>query len=297
MHWTSITQAPHIEGLMALLRLRDSNDKIKTNRHIQRVVAWADILHATVHNSPPRLGATEYTTHREMKRFMDVVKRHGYSRMIRQNSEPAYFREVLSNLQALVIARSLLGKQVVSDSRGLRPIFSSLLIMTEYLLLDLGNTAASPNRWLESANGVKAVKAAALIFAFHGLRDMAITAAFFDILIQRLHDGLCNDFDHISPHVNPVCVSDGAVAASLLLWLCLNGWKACTVEPRQTLRESFVQRAATVCKSARIDSSDRLCSCIGRMFLMTEDYLLYCSDLWADVKEWFASHDHEQAFS
>ena len=297
MHWPWITQASHIEGLMTLVRLRDSVDRIKPNRHIQRVVAWADILHAIATNLPPQLGATQYTTNQELKRLMDVVKRHGHSRVLSKISAPAYFQEVLGNLQALVVAKSLLEKKVISNSQGLRPIFSNLLVTTEYLILELGHKRISSDFGLESVNGVEAVKAAALIFTCHGLRDMAITAAFFEILIEQLRDGIGHVFGHFSRCIPPMFISNGAPAAPFLLWLCLNGWKACATETRQTLQSDFVEKAAIICKMAEIKSLDELDSCIGRMSLMTKDCSQCCSDLWADIETLVASHDYGQTCS
>ena len=79
---------------------------------------------------------------------------------------------------------------------------------------------------------VEAIKAAALIFTFHGLRDIAIIAVFFDSLVRRLRDGLCGVFDYLCQNTNPAYIPDKFVAAPFLLWLCVNGWKASAIKTR-----------------------------------------------------------------
>ena len=254
-----------------------------TNRHIQRVVAWADILHATAHDSLPQLEIAQYTAPCENQRLKDVEKQHRYSRVAGQDVVPAYFQKVLEDLRALAMAKLPLIKDAVSNRQELRPIFSSLLFVTEHRILELGYTAAYSDSVIENITGVEAAKAAALIFTIHGLRDMAITAAFFDSLIRRLRDGLCGVFDCILEKQNPAYIPDEAVTAPFLLWLCLNGWKASAIKARQTDREFFVEKAAALCKSAKIDSLEGLRSHICRIVSMAEYYIPACDGLWADI--------------
>ena len=269
--------------MITLVRLRGGIHGIDTNRHIQRVVAWADILHATAHDSLPQLEIAQYTAHGEDQRLKDVEKQDRYSIVARQDVVPAYFQKVLEDLRALAMAKSPLIKEAVSNRQELRPIFSSLLFVTEHRILELGDTAASSDSVIENVTGVEAVKAAALIFTFHGLRDIAITAAFFDSLVWRLRDGLCGILDYVSKKQNLAYIPDEAVAAPFLLWLCLNGWKASTIKTRQTDREFFVEKAAALCERARIDSLEALRSHICRIVFMAEYCIPACDGLWADI--------------
>ena len=288
MHWPSITQTSHIEGMITLLNLRGGIDELDSNRHIKRVVAWADILHATAHNSPPQLEIARSSAHSEMKRLMDVVKPQWHSRKVEQDLVPEYFRTVFRDLQALTLAKSLLMTKTISDLQELRPLFSNLLFMTEHRVLELGRLATPTDIVTGVVTKIEAVKAAALIFSFHYLRDMAITAAFFDSLVRRLRDGLCGLFnqDFIFQSQNPAYIPDKAEAAPFLLWLCLNGWKASTVKARQTDREFFTGMAAMLCEGAELDSLEKLDAQMRRIVFLTEYYLLACSGLWADIKAW-----------
>ena len=145
MHWPSITQTSHIEGMITLVGLRGGIHGMDANRHIQRVVVRADVLHATAHNSLPQLGVAQHTARCEMQRLKDVVQQHRQSKMARPDGVPAYFRPVFEDVQALATAKSLLMKEAVSNLQELRPMFSSLLLMTEHSILELGHTAASPD--------------------------------------------------------------------------------------------------------------------------------------------------------
>ena len=247
------------------------------NRHIQRVTAWADTLHAATHNSPPQLGVSHFPGHGEMERLMEAVRQLRRSRASRPNVVPAYFQKISEDLQTLAMARTLLAKKAVSNPQAMRPIFSDLLFVIEHRILELGHTTASPEFLIGDATGLEAIKAAALIFCFHGLRDVALTAAFFDSLIQRLYEGL---FDIVS--------GDEVPAIPLLLWLCLNGWKASTIKTRQKYRKFFAEKAAIICESAAINSPEDLGS-----FFLTEYYPPACSGFGADIKTWSASTEIE----
>lgn len=282
--------------MSTLVGLRGGIHEMNTNRHIQRVVAWADVLHASAHNSRPQLGITQYTAHCEMQRLKKAVQQHKYSRMAGQDVIPAYFRQVLEDLQALAMAKSLLTQKAVPSLRELRPVFSSALLMTEHSILDLGHTAASSDSVVGNVIYVEAAKAAALIFSFVGLRDMAITAAFFDSLVRRLRDGLCSVFDLFFHFQNSEYIPEEIVSVPFLLWLCLNGWKASSIKTRQTDRIFFAEKAAVLCESARINTLEELSSHVSRIGFMAEYYIPACGGLWADINTWTASRDIDEHY-
>ena len=76
------------------------------------------------HNSLPQLGIAQYPACYEMQRLKDVVQQHRYSRMAEPDVVPAYFRQVLEDLQALAMAKSLLMKEAVTNLAELRPILA-----------------------------------------------------------------------------------------------------------------------------------------------------------------------------
>ena len=115
MHWRSITQTSLTDGMITLVGLRGGIHWMNAYRHIRRIVAWGDVLDATAHNSLPQLGIAQYPARYEMQRLKDVVQQHRYSRMAGPDVVPAYFRQVLEDLQALAMAKSLLMKEAVSN--------------------------------------------------------------------------------------------------------------------------------------------------------------------------------------
>lgn len=115
MHWRSITQTSLTDGMNTLVGLRGGIHGMNANRHIQRVVAWADVLQAMAHKSLPQLGIAQYPACYEMQRLKDVVQQHRYSRMAGPDVVPTYFRQVLEDLQTLAMAKSLLMQEAVSN--------------------------------------------------------------------------------------------------------------------------------------------------------------------------------------
>ena len=294
MHWPSMTQTSHLEGMITLVGLRGGLHGMNTNRHIQRVVAWADVLHAAAHNSLPQLGIAQYTAGCEMQCLKDVVKQHHDTRVAAAPDVvvPAFFQQVLEDLQTLATARSLLVEESLSNRQEMRPIFSSLLFIAEHRILHLSHPAAtSTNPAVAETlpNSIEAIKAASLIFTSHFLRDIALTASFFDPLVQRLRDGISGIYPEEKNSPNPAAYhtsssSDKKVlSAPLLLWLYLTGLKACAIPPRQPHREFFVNKAAVLCSSVGIDSVEELSSYIDRSGFMAEYYVSACEGLWADI--------------
>ena len=279
-----------MEGMITLVGFRGGIHGMDTNRHIQRVVAWADILHAAAHSSLPRLEIHD-TAYCEKQRLKDAVQQYRYSSMTGQVTMPTYFREIVDDLRTLAMAKLLLMKKALSNQWELRSIFSCLLFTTEHRILKLGQTVASSDSAMKDVAYIEAVKAAALIFTFNGLRDIAITAAFFDNFVRRLQDGLCDIFNDFLTHKDSVSISDRIIAAPFLLWLCLNGWKASATKKRQADREFFVEKAAILCKSATIDTLEKLSSQICGIVFMPEYYMPVCDGLWADINTWTASRD------
>lgn len=217
---------------------------------------------------------------------MEVVDQHRHSCGAGADAVvvPTYFREVLEDLRALAIAKSLLAKATSSDLQSLRPVFSSLLFVTDHRILALKpKPIASSDPGNERATSLEAIKAAALIFSFHGLRDLAITAAFFDTLVQRLRDGLCSTLEQRSQNPNPDSMPDEFLPVSMILWLCLNGWKASTIASRQPDRSFFVQEAAMLCVHAGISSLDALTADMSRIVPLTEYIVPACYCLWNDI--------------
>ena len=218
-----------------------------------------------------------------MERLLKIISNHTYPFAFEDEYVPVYFREILRDLRTLAIAKSLLTKKAIQKQQELRQLFSSLLFVVEHRILELGFTSSSRST-LGNARTFSAVKAAAFVFTIHGLRDMAITAAFYDSLIWRIRDGLggsINDVHHDQIAANTI---DTTASATFLLWLCLNGWQASRTKWRQIERQLFIEKANMLCEGLQIDSLADLYAHISKIMPMTEYHQSACSGLWTDMK-------------
>ncbi|KAG8525259.1 uncharacterized protein KY384_008903 [Bacidia gigantensis] len=284
MTWPGATQTSHLEGMITLVRLRGGIDCINAGRQIKRVVAWADTLHATAHNSLPQLNLPLCTAHDQRKRFMDFVDQHRRPTRVTNNALPTPYRNILDDLRALAIAKSLLRKQPPgSKTQELRLIFSDLVFATEHKILQLGHPSSppKPHTLTEDDRNLEAFKAATLLFTFSHLRDIAVTATFFATLARRLRNALADAFSYLptSDLGNPA-----SPLASFLLWLCMNGWRASTVEGRESDREVFVEKAAIVCERAGIYTEENLNKGVDEVEFLPEVDRQDWSGLWADIE-------------
>lgn len=207
-----------MEGMITLVKLQGGIARMNTNRHIGRIIAWADVLHATAHNSLPQLGFTQSITHHEMTRLMNIVKQHNQSpRLAQENVVPTPFQKAFHALQALATAKSLLAYEAVPNLHEVRQTFSNLLFAAEHQMLELGQAGFPFNATVWSVKIVATIAAAALTFTFHGLRDIVISAPVFESLIERMHEGLCQVFDHLLDVPDPIRISDEIPSTPFLL--------------------------------------------------------------------------------
>ena len=313
--WPEDIQSSHLNGLLTLVKLRGGIDGLSTNKHIKRAVAWADVLHATAHNTQPQLGTAKCTTNRDVKPLLNLVKRHGYSTLsldaAADDIVPTALRDIFQNLRLLAKAKALLlhakSNEAISE---LKPIFSSVLFKTERRVLELGQGALLTDVYvnegyedgLETLFCAEATKAACLIFTFHGLRDLALSAVFFGRLVGRLRDALESVLDHYLEVAGSRDVVEGETEGmallresglpvnhlSFLLWLLVNGYKASGLDELKERREWFVQTADAVCRMADITSSLALGTRMKRVCFLPDYCLPAVEGLWKDIeaKRW-----------
>lgn len=309
--WPEEIQTSHLTGLLALVKLRGGIDGMSTNKHIKRVIAWADILHATTHNTQPQFGTAKCTTARDIKPLLNLVKRHGYSSLsldaAAEDIVPVSLRDIFQNLRLLAKAKALLLHAKSEEALGeLKPIFSSVLFKTERRILELGQGALLTDEYiseghedgLETLFCAEAVKAACMIFTFHGLRDLTLNANFFGRLVCRLKDALESVFDHyaeLSCETDAVgCETEGQMLLresglpfnhlSFLLWLMVNGWKASGLDELREEREWFVEKADLVCRMADVMSAAALGTRMQKVCLLPDYCLHAVRGLWKDIE-------------
>ena len=276
---------------MTIARLRREADGVTSYGNFDGVIGWADVLHAAVHNSLPQLKVTPPDGRHEGMHLRDVLKQPDCLEVVALKMLPAPFRKVFRNLQTLARAKSLLMKSGMSDRHETRKIFSNHLLETEHQILELGQTSlTSPSNTIYLAM-VEGVKAAALIFTFHRLRDISLTASFFDNLVWRLHDALSNILDDPCHTAVEACMLDEALVRPFLLWLCFSGWKGSTVKSRNFDRDFFLEKIVGLCEKGGIEAMDGLRAQVSKIAFLPEHDIQACSELWANMKTWMASHD------
>jgi hypothetical protein len=309
--WPAAIQESHMSGLLTLVNLRGGIDGMSSNRHIKRVVSWADLLHATTHNTTPQLGTAKCTTDRDIKPLLNLVKRHGFSVLTLNAASdeivPKSLQDIFQNLRLLAKAKSLLLHVKSNESAAeLKPIFSSVLFKTERRILELGQGVLLSDLYIQEGHEdgletlfcAEAVKAACLIFTYHGLRDLNITAAFFEKLVSRLRDALENVLDHYrlvgvsseamvdetQEEILPRKSGLPAKHLTFMLWLMLNGWKASALDEQRDDREWFVETATSICRMAHITSAAALGSRMQRVLFLPEYCLEAVRGLWNDIE-------------
>lgn len=221
----------------------------------------------------------------------DLLKQPDYSEVVALKLLPAACRRVFRNLQTLARAKSLLMKSGMSDRHETRKLFSTYLLETEHQILELGQTGTSSPSNTKYLAMIEAVKVAALIFTFHRLRDISLTASFFDKLVWRLHDALSNIFDDPCLTENVVCMLDEAIVRPFLLWLCFSGWKGSMVKSRKFDRDFFLETIVALCEKGEIEAMDALRAQVSKIAFLPEHDVQGCSELWTNVQLWMASHD------
>ena len=272
-----------MEGMTTLVKLRGGIEQLRSNRHVNRIIDWTDILHAATHDSHPQFDITGYNAQKDMQRLTGIVKQHTNSELMPPAFVPASLGKMFCDLQILAIAKPLLMQDCISNLQGLRPLFGNVLSVVEHRILWMENSGCCSDLDSYKDIDVGLVKTAMLIFTFHGLRDMAISAAFFSSFARRLRHYFLKSF------VNIGFALDGGLAAPFLLWICFNGWKATLAQTQQENREFYVKNAADICEIQGISSAEDFCSLMCRIIFLPDFYLAASTRFWADIKALAAS--------
>jgi hypothetical protein len=275
-------QHSHIKGLLSLVQLRGGLHTLSTNESIKRVVTWADLVHAAANDGTPCLGISKCNAGYDLKQLFPAFTSAGCpvrTMYPEQAPVPAPLKEVFETIRLLSIAQSA-PNTVDLKSTGNRRILANVLYRVEYLLLDPlllplgvseGQEEPTQSNWSDLRTPLfSASTAGALIFTYSCLRNLAIHSRPFQRLVTRLRLNLELIFDgekSTTASFTEKCASvdqktDSPSPAnanpSLLLWLLMHGFKATLQGHRESDREWFVRRGATMCKSLNIRSLEEL---------------------------------------
>lgn len=270
VEWASPIKDSHMNGLMKMVRMRGGLDGLSTNRHVKRVVSWADLLYAIVNGQLPALDMAKCTAYRNLTPIRDLAANQGFSDIDKRTADrlPEELIPIFHDLQLLGFVKPYILKDIFPNMDVVRPCFSALLYKTERRILETAHSShlnsgiagieSDASAWIKLLL-VEASKEALLIYSFRELRAMTFAAAFFNKLVGRLRNALQIAVNQSQRFVETQGQADfGQLHSDLLLWLCFMGWLACRTPRRGLHKAWFLSEAARVLDNAGVDSPEDL---------------------------------------
>ncbi|KAJ9608509.1 hypothetical protein H2200_007497 [Cladophialophora chaetospira] len=290
--WSRETQMSHSKGLSRLIALRGGIEALSTNEHVQRVVAWADLLQSAIHGTGLQAKIPSSVRLPSSNEPETSISWPGMSETASDSlleGLPPKTREIIQELRVLASLKAVL---LVDRTQKLCKIFSDMLWKLEHEVLELRqNPMVRQNH--DRFNGllgeeamVTAVGTGALIFSYSILRDLASP-----ILFRRLRINLVECFlaaqrgsqstgSERQPLGSTFWKNRDENEAALLLWLLYLGWKAVPGED-----EWFAKEAAQLCVSNRILSQNSVLERVQSVVPQAQNLALATAEFWRGIEE------------
>lgn len=295
--WPANTQTIHSQGLARLIDMRGGLESLSSNRHIQRVAGWADLLHSATHGTKPRI---------EMPERLSTLSRNEYDSappgLEPRNAPMAIVLQdlpanIADSLRELRILSSLKASLISDRSEELCRTFSDLLWKLEYSILDLdepSTTEASPvlaARPSRSPLTPHVIGIASLLFSYSALRDLA-APVLFDKLSGRLRTYLSamslfsqsglpledEEFQKFS-----FAASVDGNETSLFLWILYLGWQGSRKDV--DIQQWFMRQIAQICWQSEILSYEAATAQIHSVVPQAQELMIISEDFWARVED------------
>ncbi|KIV85849.1 hypothetical protein PV11_01503 [Exophiala sideris] len=293
--WPAIVQTAHSVGLADLIALRGGMDSLNSNRHIQRVAGWSDMLQSAMHGTRLRV---------KMPR---VIALSGGNKSgtpaggDNTNPRPAILLSELPPAVANILRRvrilSGLKFSLATDSTDeLRRTFSDLLWKLEYSILDLRDNEDSEVE-LDHGRGIfrdqrmkMAVGLATLIFSYSSLRNL-VAPILYDKLRARLRASLSPMLDDsradLAPSSQLGFLEDDGLA--IMLWVLHLGVQGPCKQEED--KRWFAHQIAQLCWNNGIlsygSAKEKLRSVIPQaeenMTLLEQDWEQIEESMWGDI--------------
>jgi hypothetical protein len=298
--WSSEVQSQHSTGLARLIAMRGGIKSLRTNRHIQRVAGWADLLHSSLHSTKPSLdlpfsSSLESQLDDESREDIDL-ETGARLRSIRLQPLPSPVAQIIQALRKLTKSKiSLLNDRNETVCQS----FSDMLWKLEYGILELQDVLKRRPKTVQStslfwsAPMISSVGTAALILSYSSLRDLVAPILFYKLESKlKLHlskilepcDKLPNDSrttkkarrsenfwgDHLNGN-----------ELSILLWVLYLGWEGSRYHDKN--RTWFATQIARVCWQKRVLSEVMLQEEIQKV--VPQQVLSKTKELWTAVKQ------------
>lgn len=296
--WSSEVQSQHSTALAGLIAMRGGIKSLSTNRHIQRVVGWADLLHSALHSTKPRLDLP-FSRALNLQHVDEPMKvtdqgtaiRFRYSNVVQLQHLPFSVANIIQGLRDLMEAKISL---LQNRNEGVCRSFSDLLWRLEYSILAPEHVSRSGAKTVQvadlfsSASITDSIGTATLILSYSTLREL-VAPVLFDKLGSRLrdqlsHNSLLEDFERVEQEVSSTTAMDDFLdedKLSILLWILYLGWKYSTDSGEN--RAWFLSHLAQVCWQNKVSSDVVLLTKLRRVIPQQE--LLDMEKLWSAINQ------------
>ena len=275
-NWSSETQSSHSQGLGHLIAMRGGMQTLTSNRQIQRVAGWADMLQSAMHGTSLQLGMPEAIQEASVQ---DIApSRDGGVQelpigIILQDLP----QEVGGMLRQLRILAAL--KVTLLDQREeeLCRSFSNLLWKLEYSILDQPQQKGLALRKHESLSGVAGI--ATLIFSYLTLRDLAAP-----ILYKRLGSRLQGHYKtliSLFEYTGDDYLEQDELAT--LLWSLFLGWRGTSKDAEMQIW--FIDQLAKLCWRHGTLSHETIKAKIQSVVPQAHELVVVSEEFWTQIED------------
>jgi hypothetical protein len=283
--WPSEAQSTHSRALSRLIALRGGMKQLNSNRHIQRVAGWADLLQSAMHGTNLQVEMPEPVE----EVSADELEPQITNEEARQWPLGIVLQDLASSirdtLRQLRILSSLKVSLLEQRNDELCQTFSNLLWKFEYLSLDRlkQSSQSTPQEQLESATKhellANVAGIAGLIQSYLTLRDLAAP-----ILYRRLSGQLRGHFSTMMASLEDIgadYLEEDELA--IVLWSLFLGWRS----SRKDLESQawFSNQLAQVCWRHGILTHETVQAKIQAVVPQSQTLLDIPENFWTQVEE------------
>jgi hypothetical protein len=285
--WSSEVQSTHSQGLGQLIAMRGGMETLTSNRHIQRVAGWADLLQSAMHGTDVQVEmpvAVREASAEDIDPSVSGDEVRELPTGILLQDLPPKVSDTVRQLRILSsLKASLLGKR----NEELCRTFSNLLWKLEYSILsrsqapqlsmgpgtDLGEDTSKQDL-TSSVDGI-----GALIFSYLTLRDLAAP-----ILYKRLSRRLQGHLETLLLSLEQEegdSMDDGVLA--ILLWSLFLGWRGS--KKTTEMQTWFTGQLAQLCWRHGILSYETIRARIQSVIPQAHELVNVPEEFWTQIED------------
>ncbi|KIY00926.1 uncharacterized protein Z520_03592 [Fonsecaea multimorphosa CBS 102226] len=297
--WPEDAQTTHSQGLGHLISMRGGMETLNSNRHIQRVVGWADLLQAAMHGTRLRTrmpSVVEGASADGLIPDVDSEEAQVTPPGIVLQDLPQGTGDVLRQLRILSSLKTVL---LQDRQQQLCRTFSNLLWKLEYSILDVPERPASAadhshehaltqDRLMEIVVGI-----ATLIFSYLTLRDLAAPILYLRLSgrLRAYVSAMMTPLQKPQKHAEPANTEGqllgdeflGDSQLAIFLWSLYLGWRGSQNDVKN--RTWFAEQVAQLCWRHGILSHETIRGKIQSVIPQAQDSLKIEEGFWDEVED------------